>query len=118
MIFSNAFLKLNKIYKNPLKRYFLVNKNKKNFNFFILLLKLNILRKIIFHKNNKLQIILNSNIKLKFIFFSKKNQIVFINQKKLKTTNKINLYLYTTDTGLKSSLNCNKGGQIIAKVIL
>ena len=116
MNFSTIFLKLNKLSQNPSTKQFIINKNKKNLNFFILLLKLNIVRKII-TQDNKIKIILNYNTKLKFIFFSKKNQLIFLKQNKIKKLNKINLYIYTTSVGFKSSLNCNEGGQIITKII-
>lgn len=116
MTYSSIFLKLNKIYRNSFKQKFIINKNKKNFNFFVILLKLNIIRKII-AINNKYNIIINPTIKLKFIFFSKKNQLVYINQNKTKKINKNNIYIYTTNTGVKSSLNNNKGGQIITKIV-
>lgn len=112
----NLILQLNKSLNNKIKRNCYVNKNKNFFHFLKLLLKLNIISKII-SERYKYKITPNYKVKANLIYFPKKNHTIFLKKIQLNKLQKNNIYIYSTNTGIKSSLDEVKGGQLLTKII-
>ena len=115
MTFSKFILIWNKHAAIKKHKFLTLNFSSKNLQFLKLLLKLTIINKlIILNKLIKFRI---DKSKVQFLFLKKKNHATYVTKMKLVKLAKTNIYIYSTNKGLQTSLNSNLGGILIAKII-